>query len=162
MKLYLYTLSSSNTLHSVSDNGSPPRFTDTEIIVSMCDVNDNRPMWLSSNYSFSFKENTASGLVLGKVAASDLDANAYSRITYRIETVDTSTVTSNFLIDASSGEIKLNDANVDFENKKQFELVISATDTSTDTSQRSMSLILLLSVFSAHFSVRCRLSKIDK
>ena len=66
------------------DSGSDVKSTQTEIIVTILDVNDERPTFMKSCYFFHLPENNDPGEVSVTVQATDRDAGLNGQIRYRI------------------------------------------------------------------------------
>ncbi len=64
------------------DSGKPPRSGNLNIIVTVLDVNDNRPVFSQDTYSVTVKENAALGTVLIKLNATDLDEGLNGAVEY--------------------------------------------------------------------------------
>ncbi|XP_074460068.1 protocadherin beta-15-like [Larus michahellis] len=108
------------------DGGSPPRSGTTQIHIVILDVNDNSPVFTQKLYVGLVLENAPEGSVLLKVVATDQDVGVNGDITYEFsEAVGQSR--SLFVIDATSGEIKLA-MPLDFEVAENHELSVRATD----------------------------------
>ncbi|XP_033742322.1 LOW QUALITY PROTEIN: protocadherin Fat 4-like [Pecten maximus] len=84
-----------------SDGGSQPRFTTSDIVIYVDDVNDNDPLFLRPSYTQVVNNPTpAGGFVLG-VTAVDQDTSSNGQVTYRL----TGTNADRFVIDADRGII---------------------------------------------------------
>jgi len=68
---------------SASDAGTPSRRASMTLVVSVLDVNDNRPVFNSDGYAFRVLRPVPLGAVIGSVRANDSDyGTANSRLTY--------------------------------------------------------------------------------
>ncbi|XP_060065380.1 protocadherin Fat 4-like [Ylistrum balloti] len=95
------------------------------VTVSVLNVNDNTPLFNSSTYRKSIRENTATGQPLIQVRAFDEDS--MSSLGYSIEGGNDKCGT--FGINTTSGEISvLNKTCLDYERQKEYILVIEVTD----------------------------------
>lgn len=87
-----------------SDRGQPPRFVVHDVMVTVDDVNDESPYFLSDQYRFVLAENNAVGQTVGHVSALDRDIGNNSRIDYVITGDLVATV--NFRVDAVTGKVR--------------------------------------------------------
>lgn len=108
---------------SASDGGYPSLKSYTIVNITVLDVNDNTPVFEKSLYSCNTIETAVVGSVICSVSASDLDHGNNGKVFYSID----QTSHDSFTINASSGEIKLS-AVLDFENAKEYQLTIKASD----------------------------------
>lgn len=69
----------------VEDSGSPPLSASTTVSLTVTDVNDNPPIFDSSNYSFAVTENEPAGSYLGTLMVSDSDEQAAANLSFRLE-----------------------------------------------------------------------------
>ena len=76
--------------YRVSDKGTPPRMTSGVLKIDVVDVNDNNPVFDSSEYNCSVSENAPSPAVVCFVSATDVDEGSNAEISYSIEGVSTS------------------------------------------------------------------------
>ena len=83
----------------VRDQGIPQLSDITSVKINIVDVNDNKPTFSQSKYSFHVTENVPVDFVIGKVVASDGDHGRNGEVSYNIKTVN-----RNFRIDAPSGK----------------------------------------------------------
>ncbi|XP_070544624.1 protocadherin Fat 4-like isoform X2 [Ptychodera flava] len=102
------------------DGGDPQRSGSVSVVVTVNNINNKQPSFVSSNYSFSVYENSRSGMLFGVVEASDADQDS---LTYSISQ-PTNAV---FGIGGVSGQLTVIGA-VDREKKDLYELVVTVTD----------------------------------
>uniref|UniRef100_A0A8C9XW32 FAT atypical cadherin 4 n=1 Tax=Sander lucioperca TaxID=283035 RepID=A0A8C9XW32_SANLU len=81
-----------------SDMGVPHATVNVSVILD--DVNDNRPLFNSTNYVFHFEEEQKRGSLVGHVFAEDKDFGPNSEVRYTFETPH-----SNFELNAITGEL---------------------------------------------------------
>ncbi|XP_068181893.1 protocadherin alpha-3-like isoform X6 [Antennarius striatus] len=113
------------------DNGDPSLSTEKIINVVVSDVNDNRPQFSLSPYSFYITENNDLTLPVFSVKASDLDDSDNAHITYYIPRESSGGRFDVFLnINSESGEISALKS-FDFETLKTFQFQVVATDGGT-------------------------------
>ena len=67
-----------------TDGGSPPLSSNTSIIVTVTDINDNPPEFTNSSYSFQLPENEPLGTVIGQFVAEDRDAGPAANLTFSV------------------------------------------------------------------------------
>ena len=68
---------------TATDNGSPRKSSFTYLEVAVRDINDNKPEYLSSGYTFTFAQYKGGSHFLGQVHAYDADSN--DKLSYTIE-----------------------------------------------------------------------------
>jgi len=89
---------------TVSDAGTPSRRASMSLMVTVLDVNDNRPVFNSDGYSFRVLRPVPFGAVVGSVAANDSDHGAEnSRLTYYLHNGRLADI---FDVRSPSGEIR--------------------------------------------------------
>ena len=110
-----------NLTVTVTDNGTPILSGSAAVTINLSDVNDAPSI---ANQSFSVPENSANGVAVGTVVASDQDAG--QTLTYAITAGDPSGV---FAINPSTGAITVaNSALLNFEATPSFSLTVQVTD----------------------------------
>jgi hypothetical protein len=102
-----------------TDNGTPVLSGQATITVNVTDANDGPAV---SPATFSVAENSANGVVVGSVSASDPDGG--TNLTYAITAGNTGNV---FAIDPATGQITVAGA-LDFETTPNYSLTVSVTD----------------------------------
>ncbi|XP_048189325.1 protocadherin Fat 4 [Perognathus longimembris pacificus] len=83
-----------------SDRAVEPLSATVNVTVILEDVNDNRPLFNSTNYTFYFEEEQAAGSFVGKVSAVDKDFGPNGEVRYSFEMVQ-----PDFELHAITGEI---------------------------------------------------------
>lgn len=68
---------------TATDNGSPRKSSFTYLEVAVRDINDNKPEYLSSGYTFTFAQYAGGSHFLGQVHAYDADSN--DKLSYTVE-----------------------------------------------------------------------------
>jgi len=106
---------------------SGPRLTaSASIDVTVLDVNDERPRFTLSTFTFGVEENQPSGTVVGMPIASDADAPPYNQFSYLI--LGEGTHPSDlFSIDRKSGRVTTNRV-LDREVQSVYQLTVVAKD----------------------------------
>lgn len=105
------------------DQGIPPQSATATVLLTVEDVNDNRPEFYPKQYFVPISENTATDTPIVKVIANDRDAGDNAVITYNLESGGDGL----FTIDSWTGEISLR-SNFRSSQKPLHRLVISAKD----------------------------------
>ncbi|KAM3866675.1 protocadherin alpha-8-like [Diretmus argenteus] len=111
------------------DAGEPVLSSEKAISVIVSDVNDNRPEFLLSPYTFYVTENNPPGASVFSVKASDVDEDDNALISYHIlrDGGGDSKLTSFLNINSENGDI-LALKSFDFETLKTFQFQVVATD----------------------------------
>ncbi|KAM4554623.1 protocadherin alpha-8-like isoform 4-T4 [Odontesthes bonariensis] len=115
------------------DAGVPSLSSEKSITIVLSDVNDNRPEFNASPYTFYLNENNPQGASLFSVTATDRDEGENSHILYHIlrERKDNNERHSvNLNINAETGDIVALKS-FDFETLKTFQFHVVATDSGT-------------------------------
>ncbi|XP_026049843.1 protocadherin beta-15-like [Astatotilapia calliptera] len=117
---------------TAKDAGQPPLSSEKTISVTVSDVNDNRPEFSLSPYTFYVIEGNSPGASVFSVNASDRDENDNARISYHIirDGSEENKVTSFLNINSENGEI-LALKSFDFESLKTFQFQVVASDSGT-------------------------------
>ncbi|XP_028446093.1 protocadherin alpha-3-like [Perca flavescens] len=113
------------------DTGEPSLSSEKTISVVVSDVNDNRPQFSVSPYTFYITENNDLIAPVFSVRASDLDDSANAHISYHIQRDSSGENVALFLnINSETGDI-LALKSFDFETLKTFQFQVVATDSGT-------------------------------
>lgn len=110
-----------------TDSGYPPLNSTCEVHVTVLDYNDNWPIFLSMDTTFSVGEDAPIGEVIAHVSAVDADVGNKALVNYGIANNLRSPL---FMIDANTGKLKLV-ATLDYESKSTYTVNVSATDNGT-------------------------------
>ncbi|OCT87856.1 hypothetical protein XELAEV_18021558mg, partial [Xenopus laevis] len=114
---------------TASDLGSPALNSQTVIVLSVSDLNDNSPMFSQSVYNAHIKENNDPGTLLGTVSATDPDEGSNSELTY-------------FIAESQiNGEIRIIRSFHEMDNSEQH-LVISVSDHGEPSLSATVSIIV--------------------
>ncbi|XP_058505605.1 protocadherin-12 isoform X2 [Solea solea] len=123
------------------DYGEPSLSCVKQLPVHVLDENDNAPMFLTSHYKASFKENNVAGYHALKVEAHDVDLELSGRVSYFIHNSnDVDSDTQSFAIHPTSGIISIQRP-LDYEESNTYSFIVEAVDhghpplTSTTTVQ---------------------------
>lgn len=110
------------------DHGDPPLFCSRHLAVNVLDENDNAPVFTSSLYKASFKENNVAGYHAIKVEAYDIDLELSGRVSYSIHNSnDLSTPTVSFAIHPTSGMVSIQRP-LDYEESHTYSFIVEAVD----------------------------------
>ncbi|KAK6740380.1 hypothetical protein RB195_008692 [Necator americanus] len=102
----------------------PHHTTDCTVTVTLLDVNDNAPVFVSAP-EFQIEENSHRMKVIGKVKAVDLDEGRNAMVSYRI--LPESLPWAEFVVDAVHGDIMVN-KQLDYEEKQNYTFTVIAMD----------------------------------
>ncbi|NXR56269.1 PCD23 protein, partial [Hippolais icterina] len=106
-----------------SDRGTPSLNSTATVLITVLDVNDNPPVFSSSEYHVHVKESIPIGSHITEVSAKDCDAGANAEITYAIISGNDR---GHFFLDGRTGSLNLMKT-LDYEDTMKFTLVIQAT-----------------------------------
>uniref|UniRef100_A0A3Q3VTC7 Cadherin domain-containing protein n=1 Tax=Mola mola TaxID=94237 RepID=A0A3Q3VTC7_MOLML len=123
------SVSEYNIMITATDCGSPPLSTSTKLHLKISDVNDNAPLFEKSSYSAYITENNSPGISIYAVSARDSDWNQNARISYLLEDtqVSGSPVSTYVSLNSETGVLSAV-RSFDYEQIKQFQLVVKAQD----------------------------------
>ena len=107
------------------DQGEPPRSASAVMVVTITDVNDERPEFSQPSYSFGVAENEPAGTEVGVVAASDSDGEPYNDFKYSL--LPSRSDADSFRIHPHSGKITTRSI-LDRETQQVYYLVVAASD----------------------------------
>ncbi|KAL8194346.1 UNVERIFIED_CONTAM: hypothetical protein K2H54_015915 [Gekko kuhli] len=114
-------------LLTATDGGQLVLTGTVQLVISVLDVNDNRPVFNQSIYEVCLLENSADGTLVVKTEATDLDDGINKEIIYALNTPLASTAQTMFAIDQNTGEIRLK-GKLDFEADNVYEIQVQAID----------------------------------
>ncbi|XP_076447241.1 protocadherin Fat 4-like [Babylonia areolata] len=116
----------------VNDQGTPQRYADVNVTITITDINDNPPIFSAATYTGTVAENTAVDTSILTVTATDADIGTNADITYAIDTSTTAGARARtFLkVESATGKVKVK-ANIDYETDTSFTFEITATDGGT-------------------------------
>ncbi len=111
------------------DYGDPPLSCVKHLPVHVLDENDNAPVFSTSLYKASFKENNMAGYNALKVEAQDVDLELSGRVSYFIHNSfnEVETNTHSFSIHPTSGIISVQRP-LDYEESHTYSLIVEAVD----------------------------------
>ncbi|XP_074505716.1 protocadherin alpha-3-like [Sebastes fasciatus] len=109
------------------DGGNPPKSGTSQLVIHVLDNNDNLPIFSETLYKTKIPENTPLGTIVIAVNATDADEGLNGEIVYSLRSKDQDHVLDIFEIESQTGVIKVK-GNIDFEDKKAFEIRVEASD----------------------------------
>ncbi|XP_029113261.1 protocadherin gamma-C5-like isoform X16 [Scleropages formosus] len=114
---------------TATDAGSPALSSKKTVVVSVLDVNDNRPVFSQPSYTVYVNENSTPGTVLCSVSASDSDLGDNAKISYSVldSKVQDASVSSYVYINSDNGSI-YSMHSFDYEKLKVFQIHVQAKD----------------------------------
>ncbi|XP_048187606.1 protocadherin alpha-5-like [Perognathus longimembris pacificus] len=114
----------------VAIDGGKPELTGTvQLLINVLDANDNAPLFEKPTYNVRLLENTPRETLVIKLNASDADEGINKEIVYSFSNLVLDEVKSKFIINSTSGEIKVK-GELDYEDRKLYEIYIDAADRS--------------------------------
>nr|XP_043897629.1 protocadherin-16 [Solea senegalensis] len=111
-----------------TDNGRPPLSSTAKVDIVLQDVNDNTPVFSSSLYSASIKENTPAGTCFLEVSATDEDRGSFGTISYTLGSGSGGLAPAHFTLDKETGQLCTSTALDRDEGLDKFDLTVTATD----------------------------------
>ncbi|XP_054708155.1 fat-like cadherin-related tumor suppressor homolog [Uloborus diversus] len=120
---------------SAFDLGKPQRSTSRTLVIHVDDVNDNRPMFEKSSYSFVIMENAKNGTSIVRLRANDRDEDVNSALTFHLETD-----ADEFYIDPQSGLLTVFGV-LDRERTDSYQLKARVVDGSPDNPLSSTTVV---------------------
>ncbi|KAM6106069.1 LOW QUALITY PROTEIN: cadherin-23 [Pterocles gutturalis] len=99
----------------------------TSLVVTILDDNDNRPVFQPPSVTARLQENSPPGFSILQVTATDADSGLNQQLDYRIE----SGGQDRFLIDATTGVIRVANISIDREERDAYQLTVVAVDQGT-------------------------------
>uniref|UniRef100_A0A8C8SDR6 Protocadherin-16 n=1 Tax=Pelusios castaneus TaxID=367368 RepID=A0A8C8SDR6_9SAUR len=124
-------------------SGSPPAYSNTQVKISVSDVNDNTPAFLAPSDSILLPEATEVGAAVYRLQAEDRDSGANGQVHYEL----VSGGDGLFAVERSSGTVRLA-GELRYEASAAYRLAIVARDSGVP--QLSATFTLLVHVQAAH------------
>ncbi|XP_057206159.1 protocadherin gamma-A11-like [Triplophysa rosa] len=109
------------------DGGNPTKSGTLNIIITVLDVNDNRPVCSRDTYTVMLKENTSPGFVVAYVNATDPDEGVNGEVEYTYGRNVLRKVHDIFELDKVTGKIRVK-GKIDFEENEMYSLNIKVSD----------------------------------
>ena len=105
------------------DGGSPPLYGFANVTVTVIDLNDNSPSFLSNDIAINILEDTKVGEVFYNVSASDRDSSLFGQVQYTL----LSNPNNTFQLDQYTGALSLT-VPIDFEGPRHYTIQVLAQD----------------------------------
>ncbi|XP_039872391.1 protocadherin alpha-3-like isoform X18 [Simochromis diagramma] len=116
---------------TAKDLGNPTLSSTKVIQVEVQDVNDNRPLFTESPYTFYVLENNKAGMSIFSVSATDADGGENAAVTYSLVRMSPGLTITTFLnINEANGTVSALKS-FDFETLKTFQFQVVASDSGT-------------------------------
>ncbi|KAI9558883.1 hypothetical protein GHT06_015672 [Daphnia sinensis] len=98
------------------------------LTILLVDVNDNNPIFEEPSYSFNVVENSAPGLLIARLSATDADSGVYGQLRYELRGFGS----EHFSVNASTGDLSVGVCGLstclDYEDQDIFTLTFTAID----------------------------------
>ncbi|XP_032481028.1 protocadherin alpha-10 isoform X6 [Phocoena sinus] len=114
-------------LLTATDGGKPELMGFVTLLILVLDANDNAPLFDRSVYEVKMYENSANQTLVIWLNASDVDEGINKEIIYSFSSLVPPSTRRKFLMNESTGEIRVNDA-IDFEDSNTYEIHVDVTD----------------------------------
>ncbi|XP_041440832.1 protocadherin gamma subfamily A, 3 L homeolog isoform X13 [Xenopus laevis] len=134
------------TIHVTAfDLGSPALSSQTVIVLSVSDVNDNSPTFSQSVYDAHIKENNEPGTLLCTVSATDPDVGSNSELTYSIaeSQINGSSVSSFVYINKNTGDI-YSQRSFDYESFQTIQITVKVEDSGSPKLSSGVSIFIFI------------------
>ena len=119
---------------SVSDKGTPPLTSHTNVTINVTDINDNAPQFTEERFIGKIAKASEPKKYVLTISASDPDEGINGRFYFMIDSVSPSTAWNWFSINASSGQLFLTaNRNYNSDVSGTIEINVSVTDYGNDT-----------------------------
>uniref|UniRef100_A0A8B9SJX3 Cadherin domain-containing protein n=1 Tax=Anas platyrhynchos TaxID=8839 RepID=A0A8B9SJX3_ANAPL len=127
------------------DTGSPPLTTTQTFTVDISDVNDNAPDFNQTSYTMFVRENNIPGVLVGAVSAVDSDAGLNAKVIYSLRPVYPAErdPCSCISVNSENGHVFVLRP-LDYEQVRQLEVLVSATDAGTPPLSTNVTVHLLV------------------
>ncbi|KAM9253385.1 protocadherin alpha-10-like, partial [Dugong dugon] len=114
-------------LLTATDGGKPELTGSISLLILVLDANDNAPIFDRPVYEVRMYENPANQTLVIRLNASDADEGINKEIIYSFSTLVPSSIRRKFLINETTGEIRVHDG-IDFEDSNTYEIHVDVTD----------------------------------
>ncbi|XP_031417810.1 cadherin EGF LAG seven-pass G-type receptor 2-like [Clupea harengus] len=109
------------------DQGRPARSATATVVVTVTDVNDNKPVFSMAQYYITVSEVDEPGLLLANLTATDKDEGMNADVSYHIAKQDPATTPTTFKLDVATGGLTLEEK-LDYGVAKRYILTVEAVD----------------------------------
>ncbi len=132
--LFDYERATSHTLTvEINDGGFPTLTDETTVTINVLDVNDYPSLGANE---LSISENSSSGTLVGTLSVTDQDAGQTASISLEDDP------SGLFSFDATSGELTLSQAGLDFETKDEYVITFLISDDATSPLSRTEEVVI--------------------
>uniref|UniRef100_A0A8B9TEY7 Cadherin domain-containing protein n=1 Tax=Anas platyrhynchos TaxID=8839 RepID=A0A8B9TEY7_ANAPL len=133
------------TVRATVDAGSPPLTTTQTFTVDISDVNDNAPVFNQTSYTMFVRENNIPGVLVGAISAADSDAGPNAKVTYSLRPVYPAEQDpcSCISVNSENGHVFVLRP-LDYEQVRQLEVLVSATDAGSPPLSTNVTVRLLV------------------
>ncbi|XP_074924407.1 protocadherin alpha-8-like [Chelonoidis abingdonii] len=114
-------------LLTATDGGKPELTGTVQLVITVLDANDNAPVFSKSVYEIKLLENTANGVLVMTLNATDLDEGTNKDISYSFISYLPPNGRDLFSINSNTGEIRVKEK-IDFEAHNIYEIRVEAKD----------------------------------
>uniref|UniRef100_A0A8B9MPF3 Cadherin domain-containing protein n=1 Tax=Accipiter nisus TaxID=211598 RepID=A0A8B9MPF3_9AVES len=130
---------------TAADAGSPPLTTTQTFTVDISDVNDNVPAFNQTSYTMYVRENNAPTVLVGAVSASDADEGPNAKVTYSLAPAHPAErpPCSCISVNSENGQVFVLRP-LDYEQVRQIEVLVSASDAGTPPLSANVTVRLLV------------------
>ncbi|XP_027583462.2 protocadherin beta-15-like isoform X2 [Pipra filicauda] len=130
---------------TAADAGSPPLTSSHTFTVAISDVNDNAPVFNQSSYTMYVRENNVPSVLVGAVSAADADVGLNAKVTYSLSAGQAAERPwcSCLSVNSESGQVFVLRA-LDYEQLRQSEVVVSASDAGSPPLRANVTVRLLV------------------
>ncbi|XP_064527530.1 protocadherin beta-15-like [Pseudopipra pipra] len=130
---------------TAADAGSPPLTSSHTFSVAISDVNDNAPVFSQSSYTMYVRENNVPSVLVGAVSAADADVGLNAKVTYSLSAGQAAERPwcSCLSVNSESGQVFVLRA-LDYEQLRQSEVVVSASDAGSPPLRANVTVRLLV------------------
>ncbi|XP_071879719.1 protocadherin beta-4-like [Anas platyrhynchos] len=130
---------------TAADTGSPPLTTTQTFTVDISDVNDNAPVFNQTSYTMYVRENNIPGVLVGAVSAVDSDAGLNAKVIYSLRPVYRAErdPCSCISVNSENGHVFVLRP-LDYEQVRQLEVLVSATDVGSPPLSTNITVCLLV------------------
>ncbi|XP_054639199.1 protocadherin-16-like [Dunckerocampus dactyliophorus] len=111
-----------------TDGGRPPLSSTAQVNIVLQDANDNTPVFSSSFYNASIKENTPAGTCFLEVSATDDDRGSFGAVSYALTSSSGGAPPSHFTINKETGQLCTGTTLDRDDGLDKFDLTVTATD----------------------------------
>ncbi|XP_065705184.1 protocadherin beta-15-like [Patagioenas fasciata] len=130
---------------TAADMGSPPLTTTQTFTVDISDVNDNAPVFNQTSYTMYVRENNVPTVLVGAVSAADADTGSNAKVTYSLLPAHPTEQPpcSCISVNSENGDVFVLRP-LDYEQLKQIEVLVSASDAGSPTLSANITVRLVV------------------